>query len=161
MSPHTKFHPNRLKNTEVENFHFWSILVGQGGRPKNSRRHFKLNLCCFCPIISSHTKFHPNWTKTIEVRNFQCWSVQVGWAGRMKNGHRHFKRILSCCCSIFSPPYQISSESDKKHRSQKFSLLLNLGWQVAKWTQVGISNSFYVVFAPFGLISKLAKGAKK
>ena len=28
ISLHTKFHQNRMKNTEVVNFHFWSILVG-------------------------------------------------------------------------------------------------------------------------------------
>ena len=32
LSPHTKFHPNRTKNTEVRNFYFWSILVGRAGR---------------------------------------------------------------------------------------------------------------------------------
>ena len=63
ISPHTKFHPNRTKNTEVRNFHFWSILVGRAGRSKIGRRYFKLILCCFCPIISPHTKFHPNRMK--------------------------------------------------------------------------------------------------
>ena len=29
ISPHTKFHPNRMKNTEVENFCYWSVLVGR------------------------------------------------------------------------------------------------------------------------------------
>ena len=31
ISPHTKFYPNRTKNTEVGNFHFLSILVGRAG----------------------------------------------------------------------------------------------------------------------------------
>ena len=52
ISPLTKFHPNRTKNTEVRNFHFWSILVGQADRSKNVRRHIKFILCRFGPIIN-------------------------------------------------------------------------------------------------------------
>ena len=40
ISPHTKFHPNRMKNTEVENFHYWSILVGLAVWSKNGLRFF-------------------------------------------------------------------------------------------------------------------------
>ena len=40
-SPHTKFYPNRMRNTEVENFCYWSILVGRAGKAKNNRSHFK------------------------------------------------------------------------------------------------------------------------
>ncbi len=29
ISPHSKFHPNRMKNTEVENFHCCLVLVGR------------------------------------------------------------------------------------------------------------------------------------
>ena len=32
ISAHAKFHPNRINNREVENFHFWSILFGWAGR---------------------------------------------------------------------------------------------------------------------------------
>ena len=32
ISPHTKFHPNPMKNAEVENCHYWSGLVGRAGR---------------------------------------------------------------------------------------------------------------------------------
>ena len=91
FSPLAKFHPNQTKNTEVRNFHFWSILVGRVGRSKNGRRYIKLILCCFCPIISPHTKFHSNRTKNTEVRNFHFWSILVGRAGRSKNGRSHFK----------------------------------------------------------------------
>ena len=95
FSPLAKFHPNRTKNTEVRNFHFWSILVGRVGRSKNGRRYFKLILCCFCPIISPHTKFHPNRMKNMEVENFHFWLILVGWAGRSKNGRSHFKHSES------------------------------------------------------------------
>ena len=64
ISPHFKFHPNRTKNTEVKNLHFWLILVGQAGSSRNGGRHLKLILSCFYPIISPHTKFHPNRTKS-------------------------------------------------------------------------------------------------
>ena len=67
ISPHTKFHPNRTENTEVENFHYWSVLVGRAGRSENGRSHLKLILCCFWAIISPHTKFHPNRTENTEV----------------------------------------------------------------------------------------------
>ena len=95
ISPYAKFDPNWTKNTEVRNFHFWSILVGRAGRSKNGRRHIKLILCCFCPIISPHTKFHPNRTKNTEVRNFHFWSILVGRAGRSKNGRSHFKHSIA------------------------------------------------------------------
>ena len=102
ISPYAKFDPNWTKNTEVRNFYFWSILVGQAGRSKNGRRHIKLILCCFCPIISPHTKFHPNRTINTEVRNFHFWSILVGRAGRSQNGRRHIKLILCCFCPIIS-----------------------------------------------------------
>ena len=90
ISPHTKFCPHWMKNTDVESFCYWSVLVGRGGRSKNGRSHFKLNLCSFWAIISPHTKFHPNWMKNTEVENFGYLSVLVGRAGRSKNGHSHF-----------------------------------------------------------------------
>ena len=80
---------------EVENFHFWSILVGWAGRLKNGRRYYKLILCCFCPIISLYTKFHPNRMKNMEVENFHFWSILVGPAGRSKNGRSHFKHSIA------------------------------------------------------------------
>ena len=94
-SPPKKFHPNWTKNTEVRNFHFWSILVGRAGRSKNGRRHIKLILCCFCPIISPHTQFHPDQIKNMEVEIFHLWSILVGRAGRSKNGRSHFKHLES------------------------------------------------------------------
>ena len=81
ISHHTKFHPNRMINTEFENFHYWSVLVGWGGRAKNGRSYFKLNLCSFWAIISPHTKFHPNLMKNTEVENFCYWLVLVGRGG--------------------------------------------------------------------------------
>ena len=33
-APHTKFHPNWMKNTVGENFCYWSVLVSRAGRPK-------------------------------------------------------------------------------------------------------------------------------
>jgi hypothetical protein len=84
-----------MKNAEVENFRYWSVLVGRSGRSKNDRSHFKLILCCFLPNISPHTKFHPNWMKNTEVENFHYWSVLVGRAGWSKNGCSHLKRSFS------------------------------------------------------------------
>merc|ERR1712105_551008 len=82
ISPHSKFHSNRMKNAEVENFCYWSVLVGRSGRSKNDRSHFKLILFCFLPNISPHTKFNSNRMKNIEVENFHYWSVLVGLVGR-------------------------------------------------------------------------------
>ena len=96
-----------MENAEVENFHYWTVLVGRAGRSKNGRRYFKLILCCFCPIISPHTKFHPNRMKNTEVENFQFWSILVGRAGRSKNGRNHFKhsesvqRLTNDLCTKF------------------------------------------------------------
>ena len=95
ISPHSKFHSNRMKNAEVENFRYWSVLVGRSGRSKNDRSHFKLILCCFLPNISPHTKFHLNCMKNTEVENFHYWSVLVGRAGWSKNGCSHLKRSFS------------------------------------------------------------------
>ena len=108
-SPHTKFRPNPMKNAVVENFHYWTGLVGQAGRSKNGYRHFKLILCCFWAIISPHTKFHQNPMKNAEVENFHYWSVLVGRAGRSKNGRSHFKhseslkRLTKDICTKFEP----------------------------------------------------------
>ena len=95
ISPHTKFHPNRIKNTEVENFHYWSVLVGRAGWSQNDCSHFKLILCCFLSNISPHTKFHSNCMKNAEVENFRYWSVLVGRSGRSKNGRSHFRHSVS------------------------------------------------------------------
>ena len=35
ISPHTKFYQNPMKNAEVENFHYWSVLVGRAGTSEN------------------------------------------------------------------------------------------------------------------------------
>ena len=96
ISPHDKFHPNRTKNIAVENFCYWSVLVGRAGSSKKRCRHIKLILCCFFPIYSAHTKFHPNRSKNTEVRNLHFWSILVGRAGRSKNGRGHFELILCC-----------------------------------------------------------------
>ena len=41
ISPHTKFHPNQSKNTEVKDFRYWSVLVGWAGWSKNGCSHLK------------------------------------------------------------------------------------------------------------------------
>ena len=63
ISPHAKFHPNQTENTEVENFHRWSVLVGWAGKSKNGCSHFKLVLC----FLVLHNKFHLNRTKNTEI----------------------------------------------------------------------------------------------
>ena len=40
ISPHTIFHRNWMANTEVENFRYWSVLVGRSARIKNSNSFF-------------------------------------------------------------------------------------------------------------------------
>ena len=48
ISPHAKFHPNWIENTEVkEIFTIGQFLVGLAGRSENWRSHLKLILCCF------------------------------------------------------------------------------------------------------------------
>ena len=67
ISPHTKFHPNRMKNTEVENFHYWSVLVGRAGWSKNGRSHFKHSESLKRLTKDLCTKFEPNRTKIGQV----------------------------------------------------------------------------------------------
>jgi hypothetical protein len=68
-----------MENAEVENFHYWSVLVGRAGRSNNGRGHIILILCCFCTIINPHTKFHPNLkkkTQKLEIFTFgRFWLV--------------------------------------------------------------------------------------
>merc|ERR1719193_3003176 len=90
--------------------------------------HFKLALCYFWSITSPYAKFDPNWTKNTKVRNFHFWSILVGRAGRSKNGCMHIKLILCCCCPIISPHTKFHPNRTKKHRSLKFSLLVDFGW---------------------------------
>jgi hypothetical protein len=70
ISPHTKFHPNRTKNTEVRNFHFWSILVGRAGWSKNGRSHFKHSESLKRLTKDLCTRFEPNRTKIGKVSPF-------------------------------------------------------------------------------------------
>ena len=76
ISLHTKFHSNLSENTKVENFRYWSVLVGRAGWSKNGLRYFKLILCCFGAIISPHTKFHPNRTKNTEYAFLRFMNVE-------------------------------------------------------------------------------------
>ena len=116
IRPHIKFHQNRMKNTEVENFLYWSVLVGRAGRSKNACRHLKLFLCCFWSNISPHTKFHQNRTKNTEVKNFHL--VGFGWSGwQVKNWSQAFLTYSMLFLVHYQPPHQISSKSDEKHRS--------------------------------------------
>merc|ERR1711990_857791 len=67
MSLHTKFHPNRMKNAKVENFHYWAVLVGQAGRSKNGRSHFKHSVAVWKVIKDLCTKFQLNRMKIGQV----------------------------------------------------------------------------------------------
>ena len=105
-------------------FIFWSILVGRAGKSKNGRRHIKLILCCFCPIISPHTKFHPNWTKNKEVRNFHFQSILVGRAGRSVTNSRlsnkHSKqRGLKTSIQLASITYRRNSANSSSRIQEK------------------------------------------
>ena len=71
VSPQTKFYQNRMKNTRVEKIGYWSALVGQLGRSKNSRSHFKNIVCCSLPNVTPHNKFHPNRMRNTEVQIFE------------------------------------------------------------------------------------------
>ena len=81
ISPHTKFHPNWTKNTEVRNFHFWSILVGRAGRSKNGRSHFKHSIAAWKVINDLCTKFELNRMKNGRISPFLNFWL-VGWLGR-------------------------------------------------------------------------------
>ena len=60
-----------MKNIRVENIGYWSTLVGQLDRSKNSRSHLKNNLCCSLPNITPHNKFHPKRLKKYKRYNFR------------------------------------------------------------------------------------------
>ena len=81
LAPIPNFIQIRWKAQKLKIFCYWSVLVGWGGRAKNGRSYFKLNLCSFWAIISLHTKFHPNLMKNTEVENFCYWLVLVGRGG--------------------------------------------------------------------------------
>ena len=94
FSPSLAPTPNFIEigqKTQVENFRYWSVLVGRAGRSKNGCRHFELILYCFWSIISPHTKFHPNRTENTEIENFHYSLVLVSRAGMSRNGRSHFK----------------------------------------------------------------------
>merc|ERR1712219_41435 len=128
FSPLAKFQPNRTKNTEVRNFHFWSILVGRAGRSKNGCRRIKLIPCCFCLINSPHTKFHPNRTKNTEVRNFHFWSILVGRVGRSKNGRSHFKHSIAAWKVINDLCTKFELNRMKNGRISPFLNFWLVGW---------------------------------
>ena len=99
ISAHAKFHPNRINNREVENFHFWSILFGWAGRLINGRRHFKLILSCVFSMFSSIAKFHPNRTKNMEVEIFTF--GRIWWVGLV--GQKMVVGISNSFYVVFGP----------------------------------------------------------
>ena len=132
-----------MKNAEVENFHYWSVLVGQAGRSENLRRYLKLILHCFKVIISPHTKFCPHWMKNTDVENFCYWSVLVGWGGRSKNGRSHFKLNLCSFWAIIIPHTKFHPNRMKKTQKLKIFAIVWF-WLVGVVDQkmaVAISNS--------------------
>ena len=70
-----------MKNIEVENFPYWSVLVGRAGRSKNGCSHFKNSDSQQRLTNDLCTKFQPNRIKNTEVENFRYWLVLVGWGG--------------------------------------------------------------------------------
>ena len=81
FSPHAKFYPNRIRNTEVTNFHFWSILVGRAGRSKNGRSYFKHSIAAWKVMNDLCTKFELNRMKNGRISPFLNFWL-VGWLGR-------------------------------------------------------------------------------
>ena len=70
ISIHAKFHPNRINNRDVENFHFWSILVGRAGRAKNGCSYFKDSIAVWKVINDLCTEFELNRIKIDRVSPF-------------------------------------------------------------------------------------------
>ena len=123
------------------------MLVGHSGRSKNGRRHFKLILCCFCPIISPHTKFHPNRTKKIEIFTFgQFWLVGLV-------GQKMVVSILNSFYVVYAlllapiPNFNKIGQKTRKLEIFTYGRFWLVGL-VGREMVVGILNSFYVVFAP-------------
>ena len=81
FSPLAKFHPNRMKKAEVENFRFWLVLVGQAGRSKNGRSHFKHSIAVWKVINDLCTKFELNRMKNGRISPFLNFWL-FGWLGR-------------------------------------------------------------------------------
>ena len=70
-----------MKNTEVENFHFWSILVGRAGRSKNGRSHFTHSIDVWKVIMTSAPSLNSIERKLAELAHFQIFSWLAGRAG--------------------------------------------------------------------------------
>ena len=54
---------HRTENTEVENFHYWSVLVGRVGRSKSGRSHLKHLISIWGVKNDFSTKFELNRMK--------------------------------------------------------------------------------------------------
>ena len=70
ISPHTKFHPNRTKNKEVRNFHFWSILVGRLVGQKMVVGISKSFYVVFAPLFTHIPNFIQIRQKTQKLKIF-------------------------------------------------------------------------------------------
>ncbi len=136
-----------MKNTEVENFHYWSALVGRAGRSKNSRRHFLLIQYCFLANISPHTKFHPNRMKNTEVENFHYWSVLVDRAGRSKNGRALLFYVVFSPILVPKPNLIKIGQKTQKLKRLAICQLRLVDW-VGQKIAIAITNLFYVVLCP-------------
>ena len=82
ISPHIKFPPSRMKYTEFENFHYWSVLVGQAGRSKNGRSHI-LNLyrCLQMTSLSNLNQIRQKLSKSAHYEIFSQ-KQKFGWLVR-------------------------------------------------------------------------------
>ena len=62
FEPPYQLSKNRMKNTDIENFHYWLVLVGRAGWSKNGHSH--LSSESLERLTIDHcTKFEPNRTK--------------------------------------------------------------------------------------------------
>ena len=82
VSLHNKFHPNQMKNKEVESLHFWLILVG---RSKNSQTFN-------CHLEDYKWSLYQVWTqlekKLAKLAHFHIFGW-LGWTAWVKLHSKH------------------------------------------------------------------------
>ena len=92
-----------MKNTEVEKIRYWTALVGQLGRSKNSRSYFKHILCCSLPTVTPRNKFYQlGIFKNVEGLHLQSLASDTGNKGgeRERERERKMKEGRSCVSCV-------------------------------------------------------------
>ena len=146
-----------MKKIEVEKIHYWSALVGQLGRSKNSRSHFKNILCCSFPNVTPITNITQigwemqKFTLIFEIREtrFQK-SVKLkllelegfAWSHRIRKYLFYFEYKFCPRAQAAPEGPQLPQTSPKKNGKPSIFQMAQKIWLITHLFRHKVCNSF-------------------